>query len=128
MVIYFDPYELAPGETREYSTILGLSGDEEYGEEAVEIIQIEEEPVVIEEVIEEEPEQIELKETVDLDVFNEELERIKRIRELISEENKIMEEINRILEIEDNVLKEEELNRLKEALAAIEEKRKSGEQ
>jgi len=127
VAIYFVPYDLGPGETREYSTILGLSGEEEYGEEVVEIIQIEEEPVVIEEVIEK-PEEIELKENIDLDLLNEELERIKRIRELIAEENRLMEEMNRILELENNTLKGEELNRLKEALAAIDEMRKNAEQ
>ncbi|HEB30927.1 MAG TPA: hypothetical protein ENI15_08650 [Spirochaetes bacterium] len=127
VAIYFVPYDLDPGETREYSTVLGLSGEEEYGEDVVEIIQIEEEPGVIEEIIEK-PEEIKLKENIDLDLLNEELERIKRIRELIAEENRLMEEMNRILEIENNILKEEELNRLKEALDAIDEIRKNADQ
>jgi hypothetical protein len=130
VAIYFVPVELGPSETREYSTILGLSGDEEYGEEEIEIIQIEKEPVVTEEAIKEGPEEKGLvtKEKInpallDIDKLNEEMEHVGRVRELIAEENRLIEEMNRILEIEDNALKEEELNRLKEELAALEKKR-----
>ena len=118
VAIYYNPGELGPGEEREYSTILGLSGEEEYGEEVIEIIGIEEEPPE-----EEEPLKIPLRDDVDLEFLIQELARIRRIKGSIEDINRLIDELNQILKTENRIIGEEELNKFKKSLNELKKMR-----
>lgn len=118
VAIYFNPGELGPGEEREYSTILGLSGEEGYGEEVIEIIEMEE---ALPE--EEEPPKMPLRDDVDLEFLIQELARIQRIKGSIEDINRLIEALNQILKTENRIIDEEELNQFKKSLDELKKMR-----
>ncbi len=129
VALFYEPVELGPGETRNFSTILGLCGDGEYGikEEIVKDDAItESEEYVPKKPVEAESPSEPLEE-IDLELIQEELEKIKTIRGSLSEINILIEKINQFLESEDRKIGNEELIQLQSTLSELEDKLESGE-
>ncbi len=124
VAIYYNPTELAPGKSIEYSTIIGLCGDGEYGEEEVEAYEVREE-VLKEEPVKEEKEHP-VRE-INLELIKNELAGIDRTRNSLDRINELITELNQILEKESKFLDEEEIIRLKSMLNDLLKKREESE-
>ena len=124
VAIYYNPTELAAGASRKYSTILGLCGEGEYGEDEGEILEVKEKPGDQELPLEKEEKiepEVKPHREVDADLIKKELAKIDELRGSLEKINNLIEQINLILDTEEKIIEEDELMRLKNTLIELEQ-------